>query len=166
MCRHHPKGGRIKLYMRRTKAADQKFDVETKKFGWSTTGHTRPVLLKEYKKWLDKGHFKLIDPRQQEEHNTFVHNEDGRPEALEGAKDDGVMCNAFVVQGYSQQPAPDGLLDEDEYPYRPQELLQLAAKHRTTPDKVLERFRHRAPKRPLDLVSDDHVTIWDLQIPT
>lgn len=79
--------------------------------GWDTTGGvngtgTRPVMLGE---WLTAYNAKLVtiyDKETLEQHQTFIVNKRGRPEAAPNTHDDAVMACAGAWQLYQTEQAP------------------------------------------------------------
>jgi hypothetical protein len=79
--------------------------------GWDTTGGvngtgTRPTMLGE---WLTAFNGKLVmlyDKETIEQHQTFIVNKRGRPEAAPNTHDDGVMSCAGAWQLYQTEKPP------------------------------------------------------------
>lgn len=95
--------GYINLYYR--KAFDDITKNITKFFGWKTTSATRPFALASMKAVF----LRMIDgfPLQVlTEMMTFIRNEKGKPEAMQGKRDDNIMAAAI---GYSV------LQEQDKY---------------------------------------------------
>jgi hypothetical protein len=69
-----------------------------RKTGWRTTGETRPIMVTDLVKAVNRGYLKVRDPMFLAECMTFVKNRKGRPEAQYGCHDDRVMAQAISWQ--------------------------------------------------------------------
>lgn len=77
--------------------------VPTDKLGWDTTTVTRPKMLGE---WLAAYNSKLVtiyDQEIQDQHQTFIVNKNGKPEAAPNTHDDAVMACAGAWQLYQTE---------------------------------------------------------------
>jgi hypothetical protein len=66
-----------------------------KKYGWSTTPVTRPLMLDKLDESMRSGVWKTKDARVISELRTFVRSDTGKPEASAGAQDDLVLAGAI-----------------------------------------------------------------------
>lgn len=83
----------------------------TDKLGWSTDTVTRPKMLGE---WLATYNSKLImiyDQETVEQHQTFIVNKNGKPEAAPNTHDDAVMSCAGAWQLYQSENPPRKIRD-------------------------------------------------------
>lgn len=74
--------------------------------GWNTTAATRPTMLGE---WLAAFNAKLIhiyDAETIEQHQTFIVNKRGRPEAAPNTHDDAVIACAGAYQLFQSENPP------------------------------------------------------------
>lgn len=75
----------------------------TKAYGFKTTSLTRPVIIANLVQ-VARDNINLINDRETlEEMLTFIRNEKGRPEAMNGAHDDLIMALAIAHHSRSQQ---------------------------------------------------------------
>ncbi|MCD6422272.1 hypothetical protein J7L13_02920 [bacterium] len=77
---------------------------ETEYVGWNTTAKTRPLMLGTFQELVRTRQIGLPDKNLIEEMRTFVRNEEGRPEALEGKHDDRVIAAAGLFQIIKEHP--------------------------------------------------------------
>lgn len=94
--------GKYRIYYAKNFGTDDG-EIETDKLGWDTNSMTRPKMLGE---WLTAYNSKLIriyDKETQEQHQTFIVNKNGRPEAASGTHDDAVMSLAGAWQLYQTE---------------------------------------------------------------
>jgi hypothetical protein len=90
--------GKFKLYH------PKDLDGEDKdKLGFDTTGVTRPKMLGEWLTAFDSRLIKIYDKEMIEQHQTFIVNKNGRPEADANTHDDGVMSPAGAYQLYQTE---------------------------------------------------------------
>ena len=68
------------------------------RFGWTTTLKTRPLILDDLARVIRERLLKVASRETIEECMSFVINDRGRPEAVEGHCDDRVMALAISVQ--------------------------------------------------------------------
>lgn len=88
------------LYTR--KVYDQHAKAYTNRFGWDTTETTRKLLLACLQDAVDNARYVPNDPRIEEEFNAFRYNDNGKPEAVQGAHDDLVFAAALALQAATQ----------------------------------------------------------------
>ena len=91
-----------------------------RRYGFKTTSVTRPVILAGLVAYARDNVAGITDTDTLREMLTFVRNEKGRPEAMQGEHDDCVMALAIAhharpQQGYIAEAAP--VAEEDEYSY-------------------------------------------------
>jgi hypothetical protein len=67
------------------------------KFGWSTSGKTRPVMLSEFRAAFEQGDIVVHSPVTLDEFRTFV-NIDGKYQAESGCHDDAAMSIMIAYQ--------------------------------------------------------------------
>ncbi len=94
-------GGDYTLYFMK-----ESLGLPTDKLGWDTTAVSRPKMLGE---WLAAYNSKLItiyDQETQEQHQTFIVNKNGKPEAAPNTHDDAVMACAGAWQLYQTENPP------------------------------------------------------------
>jgi len=88
--------------------------MPTDKPGWDTTGGaggyrsgsgsgTRPTMLGEWLIAYESHSIRIYDQITQEQHQTFIVNKNGKPEAAPGTHDDGVMSCAGWYQLYQTE---------------------------------------------------------------
>lgn len=80
--------------------------IPTDKLGFDTNTLTRPKMLGE---WLAAYNSKLVqiyDQETQEQHQTFIVNRNGKPEAAPNTHDDAVMASAGAWQLYGTEHPP------------------------------------------------------------
>jgi hypothetical protein len=95
---------------------DEKTKVKTKKFGWWTNEHTRHLMLGHLKQEIREGSTELLDKQLIQQCMKFVVNENGKPEAAEGEKDDLVIGRAIAGMMKRHQPS---LVEPQEVPHAP-----------------------------------------------
>ena len=79
-------------------------DAETQeKLGWDTNSLTRPKMLGEWLTAFDSHLIKIYDKETIEQHQTFIVNKNGRPEADSNTHDDAVMSLAIAWQLYQTE---------------------------------------------------------------
>lgn len=71
--------------------------------GWDTNSETRPRMIGDWKIAYDNRHVQIYDKDILEQHQTFITNKRGRPEAAPNAHDDGVMSPAGAWQLYQTE---------------------------------------------------------------
>jgi len=74
------------------------------KFGVKTTSSTRPVMIADLVAIFRDDINLISDLQTLEEALTFVRNDDGKPEALEGKHDDTIMALAIAYYSREQHP--------------------------------------------------------------
>lgn len=92
----------------------KKEDDETKEtIGWDTTGLTRPNMLGEWLTAFNSKLLKIYDEETINQHQTFIVNKNGRPEADANTHDDAVMSLAIAWQLYQSENPPQKYHDDD-----------------------------------------------------
>ncbi len=86
--------GSYTIYYTKDKDGNPKLD----KPGWDTTGTSRPKMLGEWLVAYESREIEIYDTITQEQHQTFIVNKSGKPEAAPGTHDDGVMSCAGAYQ--------------------------------------------------------------------
>lgn len=82
----------------------------TDKPGWDTTGGqfgtgTRPKMLGDWLKAYESRAIRIYDEETQAQHQTFIVNKNGKPEAATGTHDDAVMACAGAYQLFRTENA-------------------------------------------------------------
>jgi hypothetical protein len=70
--------------------------------GFHTSAQTRPFLLAKLQKWVNEKKINITDKRLQNEINTFIYTDKGRPEASGRKHDDIIFATALALQGLDQ----------------------------------------------------------------
>lgn len=78
----------------------------TDKPGWSTDTVSRPRMIGDWKEAYDTRQVTIYDKAILEQHQTFITNKNGRPQAAPNTHDDGVMSPAGAWQLYQTENAP------------------------------------------------------------
>lgn len=78
----------------------------TDKMGWDTNAMTRPRMLGEYLTAFNSKLIRLYDKDTIAQHQTFIVNKKGKPEAAPNTHDDAVMSMAGVWQLYQTENPP------------------------------------------------------------
>jgi len=94
--------GKYRIYFAKSFGKDAG-EIETDKLGWDTNAMTRPKMLGEWLIAYNSKLIKLYDKETQEQHQTFIVNKNGRPEAASGTHDDAVMSAAGAYQLYQTE---------------------------------------------------------------
>jgi len=92
--------GVVHMY-RRTKY-DKISDRWTEQLGFSTTKQSRPLLLSRLHQWVASQHLDPVCWNLKSEMNTFIYNDQGRPEADKGKHDDLVIACGLALMGLDQ----------------------------------------------------------------
>ena len=105
----------------------------TEHLGFATTKQSRPVLLSRIHQWVSSQKLEAVCPRLKNEMNTFVYNDQGRPEADKGKHDDLVFACGLALMGLDQvsdyeeevqkEKAPQGIRQILEWEYRTGKLF-------------------------------------------
>lgn len=85
--------GKYRLYY----AKDER-GAPTTKAGWDTTEISRAKMIGDYKLAFEQMQLRLYDQEQIEQHQVFVTNKRGKPEADTNMHDDAVMSSAGCYQ--------------------------------------------------------------------
>lgn len=80
--------------------------VPTDKLGWDTNSATRPKMLGEWLTAFNSGLIVIYDKETIEQHQTFIVNKNGKPEAAPNTHDDAVMSCAGAWQLYQTEQPP------------------------------------------------------------
>ncbi len=75
----------------------------TDKPGWDTNNVSRPRMIGDWKEAYDTRQVTIYDKAILEQHQTFITNKHGRPEAAPNTHDDGVMSPAGAWQLYQTE---------------------------------------------------------------
>jgi hypothetical protein len=78
----------------------------TDKPGWDTNMSTRPKMLGDWLMAYESRAVKIYDEVTQEQHQTFIVNRNGKPEAAQGTHDDAVMSAAGMWQLWQSEYPP------------------------------------------------------------
>jgi hypothetical protein len=78
----------------------------TDKLGYDTNILTRPKMLGEWLAAYNSKLIKIYDKETQEQHQTFIVNKNGKPEAAPNTHDDAVMSCAGAWQLYQSENPP------------------------------------------------------------
>lgn len=85
----------------------RKFDDYTKKleprFGFKTDGNTRPLIIDKYAELVENNTDLINDIPTLEEAMTFIYDDKGRPDAMEGKHDDMLFSDMIAEQIREQQ---------------------------------------------------------------
>lgn len=73
--------------------------------GWDTTSVTRPTMLGDWLRAYESKAIFIYDEATQEQHQTFVVNRNGKPEAAPNTHDDAVMSAAGMWQLFQTENA-------------------------------------------------------------
>jgi hypothetical protein len=90
--------GKYRLY--HPKSED---DTDKDKLGWDTNSVTRPNMLGEWLTAFNSQLFRIYDQDTIDQHQTFIVNKNGRPEADANTHDDAVMSCAGAYQLYQTE---------------------------------------------------------------
>lgn len=116
----------------------------TKDVGFRTTSISRPVIIAELKrKFRDSAGQIVVDVDTLQEMLTFVRNEKGKPEAIEGKHDDLVMTLAITHY----------ISEQGEHTWKPNE------KEQRTIEKIFPSLRKELEEA--DTTSQDEYISWD-----
>lgn len=106
-------------------------DEESSLLGWKTSVATRPYLLGEYKESFDAHTWTFYDQQLLDHHKTFVKGKGNKPQASNGARDDGVFVLAIGNQLYQTETPPE-----------PQHVIQEKVdKARQAAQEIMKRMR-------------------------
>lgn len=110
---HYPNLYKRKVVNKATKA-------ETEYVGWNTTQSTRPLMLGTYQDMVRVKEIGLPDRFMVEEMRTFIRNDEGKPEAIEGKHDDRVIAAAGLFQVIKEHPYVERIKVKHNYrlPYK------------------------------------------------
>jgi len=82
------------------------FGKPSDKMGWDTNAMTRPRMLGEYLTAFNAKMIRHYDKETISQHQTFIVNKNGKPEAAPNTHDDAVMASAGVWQLYQTENPP------------------------------------------------------------
>lgn len=103
---------KYRLYVMK-KAGKVEGEEETKDLGYITNLATRPVLLGDYKQAFDANVFRHYDKEVIAEHQSFIVNSQGKPEAAKKRHDDSIFASAICWQMYQTELPDEDIYDED-----------------------------------------------------
>lgn len=86
--------------------------------GWDTTDVSRPKMLGEWLVAYESREIIIYDAITQEQHQTFIVNQAGKPEAATNTHDDGVMSAAGAYQLYQTENPKVKVIRERKQPKR------------------------------------------------
>jgi len=86
--------------------AKKEDDEDKDTIGWDTNQVTRPNMLGEWLTAFNTGLIKIYDKETIEQHQSFIVNKNGRPEADTNAHDDAVISCAGAYQLYQTENPP------------------------------------------------------------
>lgn len=89
-------------YIYRKVSLDKISNKFQQKLGFHTSAQTRPFLLAKLQKWVNEKKINITDKRLQNEINTFIYTDKGRPEASGRKHDDIIFATALALQGLDQ----------------------------------------------------------------
>lgn len=81
-------------------------EERTDRLGWDTNMATRPSMLGEWLTAFNSKQVLIYDKETIDQHQTFIVNKHGRPEAAPNTHDDGVMSCAGAWQMYQTERPP------------------------------------------------------------
>ena len=90
----------------------------TEKLGFNTNGNTRSILLSKLQSYVNGKMLILNDERVRYQANTFVYDENGRPDHMRGTHDDLIFATGLALMGIDQavietytekRPAPQSI---------------------------------------------------------
>lgn len=90
--------GKFRLYH-----AKREDDQDKDTLGWDTNAVTRPNMLGEWLTAFNSQMFKIYDEETINQHQTFIVNKNGKPEADANTHDDAVMSCAGAYQMYQTE---------------------------------------------------------------
>ena len=93
---HYPK-----QYVRR-KFDSYKKELEPR-LGWKTDGNTRPIIIDKYAELIEENVDLINDIETLEEALTFIYDDKGRPDAMQGKHDDLIIADMICNQIREQQ---------------------------------------------------------------
>lgn len=94
---------------------DAEGKINPDKPGWTTDPVSRPRMIGEWKEAFKSRQVKLYDNITLEEHQTFITNKSGKPEAALNTHDDSVMSMAGAWQLYQTEEKIIPDLDTDTF---------------------------------------------------
>jgi hypothetical protein len=109
--------GAYKLYYAKSFGTEEG-EEESDRLGWDTNTATRPMMLGEWLTAFNSKQVTIYDMETVEQHQTFIVNKKGRPEATPNTHDDGVMSMAGVWQMYQTEKPPKKKFERPERPER------------------------------------------------
>lgn len=84
---------------------DEATKKKTKKFGWHTDAKTKPLIIDKLAELIREGLIGIPSEDTIRELQTYVIEEDGKMNAVEGCNDDRVMALAIAVMMYTIRPS-------------------------------------------------------------
>lgn len=89
------------LYSQKT--IDKRFNRETKRLGWSTTGASKALMISEMERLVRIGELTEFDKREWLEFFTFIYGDDGTMGAISPDHDDCIIADAICIQMAQQK---------------------------------------------------------------
>ena len=86
---------------------DEELKKNTKKFGWTTNAKTKPLIIDYLAQLIREGLIAIPSESTIKELQTYVIEEDGKMNAVEGCNDDRVMSLAIACMMYKLRPKID-----------------------------------------------------------
>lgn len=93
------------LFMQKTYAnlystvtVDKRFNTQTKKIGWTTTGQSRDILIDDFIMHFEEGTLKGLSAKSLKEMSTFIVKEGGKREHAVGKHDDMLFADMIAIQ--------------------------------------------------------------------
>jgi hypothetical protein len=83
---------------------DQETRKKTKKFGWTTSGKTKPVMIDKLAELVRENLITIPSMETIRELQCFVIEEDGKMNAVEGMTDDRVLALSMAVMMHALRP--------------------------------------------------------------
>lgn len=113
---------------------------------WVTTQQSRPKLLADLYEAIARNRLVVSDPAICGELNSFGYNQDGRPEAAQGAQDDLVFALGLAVQAIPHTPNPTPE-NTSLNPHNPDHLVRLDIHQLRSPQTTPRRLPNMPRKR-------------------
>lgn len=85
-------------YIYTERVLDQKNNKKRKRWGWVTTGTSKPLMIDDFSEVIDEETVTIHSKQLQKECRRFIINDDGSMGAQEGYHDDTVMAMAIAQQ--------------------------------------------------------------------
>lgn len=111
------KNSKYKLYQMKT-AGTVEGEEQELLLGWNTTSASRPKMVGDWKVAYETRTIQLYDDETLAEHQTFIVNKNGKPEADSNQHDDEVMSMAGAYQLYQTEHPPTAKRTQNKRPQR------------------------------------------------